>query len=165
MSKLEKQPKVSARDIEEKAIKEKLDSLGFKFVEIPSDGNCLYNAICQQMERLKFEKVKSSEELRKDVSTFLLRNKDKFFSFVEVSTDEEYSQYCTRVRDTNQWGGHVELQVISDLLKKPIVVYSQQESDFIVGEHFLEEDDQPLRVSFHKFFNTSGEHYNSVTNK
>ena len=62
------------------------------------------------------------------------------------------------MRTTSAWGGQVELQAISRLLKVKIQVYHADAETVVMGEEFA----KAIALSYHKFEYTLGEHYNSV---
>lgn len=88
-------------------------------------------------------------------------------SFAEPNGYESYCKTVERV-DTAVWGGHVELQALSNALQWPLVVYSVPSASSaaevlkIVPENSTDEDQDPLRLSYHRHYYTLGEHYNSV---
>ena len=78
-------------DVEENAAFErKLEPLGLKVKAIASDGNCLFNAIADQLQRTtKSTKLGFDyyQVLRKQASDYMWQHKDEFKMFVETDED------------------------------------------------------------------------------
>lgn len=87
-------------------------------------------------------------------------HEDSLSPFCEY-TDEipDYATYCNRVRNSADWGGHLELRALSIALKRPILVYSTQAPLRIEEES---SDGEPIRLSYHLNYYALGEHYNQV---
>jgi OTU domain-containing protein 6 len=72
-----------------------------------------------------------------------------------------FDDYVDRVRNSAEWGGHLELRALSLALERPIYVYSVQS-----GTKPLEidggKDKPPIRLSYHLHYYALGEHYNQV---
>lgn len=64
------------------------------------------------------------------------------------------------MKSTAAWGGQVELQALTHLLKAAIRVYSADAPPVLMGDEAPEA--QILHLSYHKHEYTLGEHYNSV---
>lgn len=87
---------------------------GLNFVNIPEDGHCLYSAISLYIgEDFSF--------LRRIVAANLEQNIHKYQAFFvdDTVTAEEYIE---RLRNTNEWGGELEIVILSELLNRPIIV-------------------------------------------
>lgn len=71
---------------------------------------------------------------------------------------ESFDAYCDTMKSTAAWGGQVELQALSRLLKVRIHIYHADSETVIMGDEFPDD----IYLSYHKFEYTLGEHYNSV---
>jgi hypothetical protein len=98
-----------------------------KFEEkiMPGDGNCLFHSIGNAVNMIQ-------DEIRKLVSNFLLKNKNKKFNgltleeWVRLETDmnvETYSQYILR---KGEWGGNIELYICSQVFKINLFILSKK---------------------------------------
>jgi hypothetical protein len=68
------------------------------------------------------------------------------------------------VRNSAEWGGHLELRALGMALKRPIHIYSVQNG----SEPLKIEESQPgepILVSYHLHHYALGEHYNQVVKK
>ena len=93
----------------------------------------------------------------------LVAHEDDFSPFCEY-TDEvgDFSAYVERVRSSADWGGHLELRVLSLALKRPVWVYSATQLKPMIIEADETDDGSPIRVSYHQHYYALGEHYNEV---
>ena len=66
------------------------------------------------------------------------------------------------VRSSAEWGGHLELRVLSMALKRPVWIYSASQLKPMIIEVENATSDEPIRVSYHKHYYALGEHYNEV---
>ncbi|KAK5582612.1 hypothetical protein RB653_004197 [Dictyostelium firmibasis] len=135
---------------------------------ISPDGDCLYQAITNQLlinKDINEEESKSyAKKLRTIASDYIKNNRDEFLPFIiseeEYSTSEDpIQEYCQeQVLTIGKWGGHIELKALSQSLKKVITIFNAYSNDIIIGEEFT----NPIYLSYHRHAFTLGEHYNSV---
>ncbi|XP_021926008.1 OTU domain-containing protein 6B isoform X2 [Zootermopsis nevadensis] len=101
------------RNVEIQKIKQILKERNLMIKEIPSDGNCLYCAIDDQL-KLHGDDGLGTESLRKMTGQYLKEHKSDFFPFIshpdtgDQLTDEQYEDYCDEVIYTSAWGGELE---------------------------------------------------------
>ncbi|EAL67836.1 OTU domain containin protein [Dictyostelium discoideum AX4] len=135
---------------------------------IPPDGDCLYQAITNQLlinKDINEEESKSyAKKLRTIASDYIKNNRDEFLPFIisedEYSTAEDpIQEYCQeQVLTIGKWGGHIELKALSQSLKKVITIFNAYSNDIIIGEEFT----NPIYLTYHRHAFTLGEHYNSA---
>lgn len=148
----------SLRQIEVESIQTQLAPLGLKIAEVQSDGNCLYRAIAAHSGG-------TYQETRNLCANTLLENEAEFAPFCEYDDKApDFTAYVDQVRNSSEWGGHLELRVLSMALKKHILVYSAQSREplHIQPEHEESDDSDPIRLSYHLHYYALGEHYNRV---
>ena len=174
--------------LEETALLSKLSSEGLAMKDIPSDGHCLYRAIEDQIKnRLPADVGRrvgdivvaadgddngndndndngngatwSYVALRRLCAGHLLRNQEAYIPFVEVADEAGYKAYCDEVERTAAWGGHVELQALSQALGLRVRVHSADGPCVDVGEAHADTVD----VCYLRHSCALGEHYNSCT--
>lgn len=115
--------------------------------DVPADGHCLYRAVAAQIDS-DYQKVRTI------TADSLVEHRENLEAFCE----SHYDDYVDRVRNSADWGGHLELRALSLALKRPIIVYS-------TGPPLTIGDDQaqaPIRLSYHLHYYALGEHYNHV---
>ena len=154
------------RNVEMEAIKEILSKRDLMVYEIPSDGHCLYNAVAHQL-KINGETPLSLDDLRTKTAGYLRENMNDFLPFLsnpdseDLLTPEEYEKYCNDVAETSAWGGAVELQVLSRILKCPIEVIQATGGPYIIGDEHS--NDKKVTLTYHRYMYELGAHYNSVT--
>ncbi|KYN40438.1 OTU domain-containing protein 6B [Trachymyrmex septentrionalis] len=154
------------RNVEIETIKKILSERELMIYEIPSDGHCLYNAVAHQL-KINGEKPLSLHDLRIKTADYLRENMNDFLPFLsnpdsdELLTSEEYEKYCNDVAETSAWGGAVELQVLSRILKCPIEVIQATGAPYIIGDEYS--NGKKVILTYHRYMYELGAHYNSVT--
>ena len=96
----------------------------------------------------------------------LREKEEEFAAFCELDDEKapNFASYVNRVENSADWGGHLELQVLSAALKKPILVYSvaRAEPERISNEGQVDDSADPILLSYHLNYYALGEHYNQV---
>lgn len=89
---------------------------------------------------------------------------EEFAPFCEYTdTAPDFAGYVDRVRNSAEWGGHLELRALSIALNRPFVVYSAQSMEPLrIEETTHKENTEPIRLSYHLKYYALGEHYNKV---
>ncbi|XP_012174545.2 deubiquitinase OTUD6B [Bombus affinis] len=154
------------RNVELQTIKKILCERGLMIYEIPSDGHCLYNAVAHQLKIIG-ETPLNFHELRTKTAIYLRENMNQFLPFIsnpdsdDVLSPEQYEKYCADVADTSAWGGAIELQVLSHVLKCPIEVIQASGAPYVIGDDYSNE--KKMILTYHRHMYELGAHYNSVT--
>ncbi|XP_018392984.1 PREDICTED: OTU domain-containing protein 6B [Cyphomyrmex costatus] len=154
------------RNVEIEAIKKILSERELMIYEIPSDGHCLYNAVAHQL-KINGETPFSLHDLRIKTADYLKENMNDFLPFLsnsdsnELLTSEEYEKYCNDVAETSAWGGAVELQVLSRILKCPIEIIQATGAPYVIGDEYS--NGKKIILTYHRYMYELGAHYNSVT--
>ena len=145
-----------------------LEPSNFVIEEVRADGNCLYRAVASQLGHLGVESVEF-DEIRRRCADALWENKEEYEPFAELgdSNASTFEEYVEKVRASSEWGGHLELRALASALKKTIIVYSADSSPLHIKEEDEKEDEEEnvIRLSFHRKYYALGEHYNSVVRK
>lgn len=113
--------------------------------------------------------------LRAMTAEHILKNKEEYAPFLDIdlnssgnsssgSIPDELFAYCNKVRsmESAEWGGQVELNVLSALLSRPIVIYDLTAPSFKIKMGEGVTDSSPIKVAYHRHFYALGEHYNST---
>jgi len=160
----EEENKFGARAKEKDMIASKLKGKQLKLKEIPSNGDCLFAGLVDQLSQLNIES--SVSQLRDQTATELESRPDEYSPFLtnpstgDMYTEEEYKHYCQKMRSSPVWGGQIELKALSTILKRPIKVIQGEGPDILIGEDMHSD---PLLLTYHRHLHGLGEHYNSVT--
>ncbi|XP_072936807.1 deubiquitinase OTUD6B [Epargyreus clarus] len=161
----DKQNLLGPRHIELQAINAKLKEKKLQIYSIPSDGDCLYNAIAHQLS-VKREKTITTNDLRANCASYIRNNKDDFMPFLsnpqtfDMLTDNEFEDYCNNIDKTKAWGGQLEIRALSNYLMCPISVIQATGPDSI--EQGTEFEGPPLIITYHRHMYSLGEHFNST---
>mmetsp|Transcript_23538 Transcript_23538/g.65333 ORF Transcript_23538/g.65333 Transcript_23538/m.65333 type:complete len:293 (+) Transcript_23538:125-1003(+) len=148
------------RKIELEQIQAVLSPLKLKVSEVEADGHCLYRAIAAQAGT-------DYMAIRSLCADALSRHQEDFAPFCEY-TDEisSFDHYLEKVRNSAEWGGHLELRALGIALNRPIYVYSVQSGAKPLAIHEDTEDEtngrEPILLSYHLHYYALGEHYNQV---
>lgn len=89
-----------------------LEDKGLLVKEIPADGNCLFNALSDQLCVCKNRTI-DGKELRLQAVDYILKNSQKFAFFIEdtngSSDEQRIKDYCDKMRNFSEWGGDLEV--------------------------------------------------------
>ncbi|CAA91033.1 OTU domain-containing protein [Caenorhabditis elegans] len=159
---------LSDRQMEKAAVKEMLAEDHMKMIDIPADGDCMYNAISHQLQEEGIEI--SVRKLRKRCGTYMREHSEDFRPFIEdmanMDSDSSWATYLGGVENVAEiggvWGGELELKACSMIFEKTIVVYKQYGGRHTIGEEYSSPKDRALRVVFLRHAYSLGEHYNST---
>jgi len=152
-----------SRTVEAALFEKILKQTSLSIFDVDPDGNCMYNAVAVNIHGHTSDET--LQKLRKKTSDYMLEHMDDFLPFTsnpatgDMLSVQEYKEYCNDIRDTNSWGGELELRAISQINKTPIEVYQAQGPKLLIGEEFQGE---PIRLSYHRHQYGLGEHYNAL---
>ena len=152
-----------SRTIEAKLFEKILKETSLSIFDVDPDGNCLYNAVAINM--YGHTSADMLKKIREKTSAYMMEHMDDFLPFTsnpntgDMLSSEEYTDYCREIRETNSWGGQLELRAISQCNQTPIEVYQAQGPKLLIGEEFSGE---PIRLSYHRHQYGLGEHYNAL---
>ena len=163
------------RERERKAMQEAYLSRGLREHEIRSDGHCLYAAIADQLEhsglglKPKFLADITDDEAqskpavadyritRQVAAAYISQNPEEYSPFLEEPID----QYVATIRDTGEWGGHLEILALAKAYGVDINVL---QGDGRVEKIECGADTEPgtLWLAYYHHSFGLGEHYNSL---
>ncbi|OAG11812.1 cysteine proteinase [Paraphaeosphaeria sporulosa] len=163
------------REQERTRMEQHFGKYGVEVKEIRADGHCLYAAVADQMETrglgLKPRiQVKTQEEaklpdykrVRYAAADLIESHPDDFAGFMEEPLDV----YLQKIRETGEWGGHMELMALARSYGVNInVLHSDGHVDKIEpGDDVKDEDDKEIWLGYYRHSHGLGEHYNSLRN-
>ena len=147
-------------------IKAKLAAKGLRVKEVKSDGNCMYYAIGDQLDK-RLSRAKTCEELREMCSKYMIEHPDDFKPYITIDdetvedVEKHFREYCERVLDVTNWGGQLELKALSDALNVTIDVVQADGAELLIGSSETNPN-QHLVITYHRLMYGAGEHYNST---
>ncbi|XP_065065045.1 deubiquitinase OTUD6B-like [Rhopilema esculentum] len=153
----------SARNVESNRLKKIVAQNGLRIKEIAPDGNCLYNAIADQLSGM--EANYEWKSLRAMAANKLRADRDHFIPFManvttgEPFTEDDFENYCNDVENTNAWGGQIEIQALSTILGLSVEIFQADSPVLKIGNNC---QGKAIRLSYHKHAYGLGEHYNSL---
>lgn len=157
--------KTGPRVIELNTIKKILAKRDLLLHPIASDGNCLYNAIRNQL-KITERFVDDVQTLRNKTADYILQNKDSLIFYMtnpdsgDCLNDAEFEKYCSDLRNTAAWGGQIEISALSQILQVPVEVIQATGPSTIQGDEKFKGPN--LVITYHRNMYSLGEHYNGT---
>ena len=163
------------REKERKAMHEAYISRSLTEHEIRSDGHCLYAAVADQLKhsgvglKPKIQvNITDDKAPRKPTDTgykttrqvaaaYISQNPEAFSPFLE----EPLNQYVTTIRDTGEWGGHLEILALAKAYEVNINVL-QGDGKVEKIECGIDNETRTLWLAYYHHSFGLGEHYNSL---
>ncbi|KAG4438784.1 hypothetical protein IFR05_005717 [Cadophora sp. M221] len=168
---IEEAKKEAANQPDQKAVERKkmLDQFTAKgLVEksIRPDGHCLFSAVADQLSQIGInlgpdsEGVKEGDRykiVRGAAARYIEGHPDDFVAWL----DESLEQYVEKIRDTAEWGGHLELLALAKTYNVEICVLQDGAAQTIEpGEG--KKDAEKIWLAYYRHGFGLGEHYNSL---
>lgn len=133
---------------------------------IRPDGHCLFSAVADQLSLAGIPLSANDEEadvkedqrykiVRKTAATYIEQHPDDFTAWL----DEPLDQYVVKIRDTAEWGGHLELLALAKSYNVEIGVLQDGATQNIEPEA---EADGKIWLAYYRHGFGLGEHYNSL---
>ena len=161
------------RDQERAAMLKEFTSRNLKEKEIRSDGHCLYAAVADQLRWHEIDLKAPIETMdinwdsqgqsadykliRQVTAAFIFNNPDDFLPFLEQPLED----YTRKIRETGEWGGHLELMALAKAYGLIIhVLQDDGKVETIQGSG--ESSVKPLWLAYYRHNFGLGEHYNSL---
>ncbi|KAF2832689.1 cysteine proteinase [Ophiobolus disseminans] len=163
------------REIERIAMATQLARHNLSLHEIRADGHCLYAALADQLQTRELglapkidvkvigeENREGYRTVRHAAAAWIESHAQDFAGFMEDPVPE----YVRKVRETGEWGGHVELQALAQAYGVRIcVLHGDGRVDRIEGGGGggeEEEGKEEVWLGYYQHSHGLGEHYNSL---
>jgi OTU domain-containing protein 6 len=164
------------RELEKAAFEPVLKAKALQLHEIRADGHCLYAAVADQLSTRSLglepripltladkDKSLSYKWTRYAAATWIEAHGDDFAPFME----DELSEHVRKIRETGEWGGHLELLALARSYGVCIcVLHSDGRVDRIEDEELAEgsssDEGKEIWLGYYKHSHGLGEHYNSL---
>ncbi|KAF9684658.1 hypothetical protein SADUNF_Sadunf04G0141500 [Salix dunnii] len=124
-------------------------SKGLEVKRMLEDGNCLFRAVTDQV----YGDSEMYDLARQMCVDYMEKERDHFSQFIT----EGFTSYCKRKRRDKVYGNNVEIQALSEMYNRPILIYSYSTEPINIGSYNT--DTPPIQLSYHH-----GNHYNSLVN-
>lgn len=161
------------RDQELEAMRENYTQRNLKESDIRPDGHCLYSAMADQLLdagidlNTNTEAASTSNEkspavpgykiLRQVAASYIAHHQGDFIPFLE----EPLEEYLRSIRESAEWGGHLELIALAQAYKVTINVL-QGDGKVEKVECGKESSEKQLWLAYYRHSFGLGEHYNSL---
>jgi len=171
----------SERDVEMGGLQTRNDfaGRGLAIREVGADGHSLYRAVGVGMQLGDGAHLR----VRSLCADALAASPEEYGPFAELESD--YDAYVDSVRHTSAWGGQLEVRALSEGLKRPVVIFSNDDGvggALLMGGEFFSGggggvgpvdvgqvieaacggDGNVILLSYHRHYYALGEHYNAV---
>lgn len=142
---------------------ELLKACGLWIKEVEADGACLFRAFSDQLDG---DAGQAHALYRERCVDFMKGHREDFEPFIE----DDFEEYCARMREPATWGGHVEAQALARCSNVNALIYLPAEAggqptgierstvEILTSD---ERDCRCVQLSFHPTHH-AGQHYNSV---
>ncbi len=166
------------REIERERMAVQLERHKLSLHEIRADGHCLYAAVADQLKSRELglkprisvtiskeenggEGMPEYKKVRYAAADWIQSHTDDFAGFME----EPLPEHVRKVRDTGEWGGHLELLALARAYGVRIcVLHSDGQVDKIEPEEegVSGKELEDIWLGYYKHSHGLGEHYNSL---
>jgi len=103
---------------------------------IVGDGHCLFSSLCYVLRSLQKNTIKG---LRKKVADFILQSDAISDEVLLDDTHNTREQYCDLIKNTNKWGGELEIRAIGKLHGVIVCVVKMIEVRGIISSVYVTE--------------------------
>ena len=159
------------RELEKQRFEPILADKGLRLHEIRADGHCLYAAVADQLSTRELSltpridvKIAAPDtplpykKVRYAAAGWIETHKDDFEAFME----DPLPEHVRKIRETGEWGGHLELLALAKSYGVRIcVLHSDGRVDRIEDEGEKGEKEE-IWLGYYRHSHGLGEHYNSL---
>ena len=137
----------------EEKFKKKLHKYNYILHIVPSDGNCLFNSISDQV----YGTDKHNLLIREKCMDYIEKNSLFYSRYIEGG-ESRMPAYIKRKRKSGIWGDNMEIQALSEIYKRPIEIYINPDKPITSYSNIRHDKKKfPIKISFH-----GNKHYNSI---
>ncbi|KAF2623812.1 cysteine proteinase [Macroventuria anomochaeta] len=159
------------RELEKQRFEPLLRQKGLQLHEVRADGHCLYAAVADQLSTRSLdltpkipitiadsEKALPYKKTRHAAAGWIEGHKEDFEAFME----DPLAEHVRKIRETGEWGGHLELLALAKSYGVRIcVLHSDGRVDKIEDEA-AQGDKEEIWLGYYRHSHGLGEHYNSL---
>lgn len=134
---------------------------------IRPDGHCLFSAVADQLQQagiplgadseVELKEGERYKVVRKAAARYIEGHPDDFVAWL----DEPLSAYVEKIRDTAEWGGHLELLALAKTYNVDICVL-QDGGAQTIGAGSEAKEPEKIWLAYYRHGFGLGEHYNSL---
>jgi OTU domain-containing protein 6 len=151
----------------EKMLKE-FEARGLTEKLIRPDGHCLFSAVADQLSQVgiplgadsdaELKEDQRYKVVRKAAARYIEGHPDDFVAWL----DEPLGQYVEKIRDTAEWGGHLELLALAKTYNVEICVLQDAGMQNIEPGLGAPAESEKIWLAYYRHGFGLGEHYNSL---
>ena len=145
---LSKKKKSDVEELEEK-FKKKLHNYNYILHIVPSDGNCLFSSISDQV----YGTEKHNSIIREKCMDYIQKNSVFYSQYIEGG-EKQMSAYIERKRKGGIWADNLEIEALGEIYQRSIEIYINPDKPILIGP---DRKRFPIRISYH-----GNKHYNSI---
>lgn len=159
-----------AKAVEREIMQSQFDAKGLVEKGIRPDGHCLFSAVADQLSQIGIplgpqnEGSNEGEQykiVRKAAARYIEGHPDDFVAWL----DEPLDKYVEKIRDTAEWGGHLELMALAKTYNVEICVLQNGAQQNIEPGTEGEKGPDKIWLAYYRHGFGLGEHYNSLRKK
>ncbi|KAJ5040940.1 uncharacterized protein L3040_005499 [Drepanopeziza brunnea f. sp. 'multigermtubi'] len=153
--------------VERKKMQDQFTAKGLVEKSIRPDGHCLFSAVADQLSQVgiplgsESEGVKEGERykvVRNAAAEYIEGHPDDFTAWL----DEPLDRYVEKIRDTAEWGGHLELMALAKTYNVEICVLQNGAQQNIEPGTEGGKGAEKIWLAYYRHGFGLGEHYNSL---
>ncbi|CAG8953968.1 hypothetical protein HYFRA_00009068 [Hymenoscyphus fraxineus] len=170
-AKIEAANQPDPKAIERAIMLKEFETNGLVEKTIRPDGHCLFSAVADQLSQRGIPLgAESDEELKEDqryktvrkaAARYIEGHPDDFVAWL----DEPLGQYVEKIRDTAEWGGHLELLALAKTYNVEICVLQNGGAQTIEPGTEGKSEPEKIWLAYYRHGFGLGEHYNSLRTK
>ncbi|KAK3989273.1 hypothetical protein QBC44DRAFT_241899 [Cladorrhinum sp. PSN332] len=159
---------VDHRSIEKAYMIKEFETHSLSEKEINPDGHCLFSAVADQLETngvplgshpgMEPRIAMPYKIIRATAAEYMKQHRDDYEAFIE----EAFDDYVDKIRDTAEWGGHLELSALANAYGVEIRVVQDGRTEVVSPSGGSEEEKKTLWLAYYRHGYGLGEHYNSL---
>ena len=156
------------RAVEKAALQKEFQARGLTEKVIRPDGHCLFSAVADQLSLAgiplgpesdaELKEDQRYRTVRKAAAGYIEAHPDDFVAWLE----EPLEDYVHKIRDTAEWGGHLELLAISKTYNVEICVLQNGTPQTIEPGTDASSELEKIWLAYYRHGFGLGEHYNSL---
>lgn len=142
-----------ANDATAPEFRAQLNELGLDFREVPSDGNCLFSSVGDQL----FGSFTYHRQIREQVVNYIKLHKEEFEPYFDVEKNFE------NLKTLGTYGGHESIMAVARHFSVYVIVHQLNQKPWLAGVPKLDVPETKMQTypQLHLAYH-NGEHYTSV---
>jgi OTU domain-containing protein 6 len=154
--------------VEREKILKQFEARGLTEKLIRPDGHCLFSAVADQLSQVgiplgadsdaELKEEQRYKPVRKAAARYIEGHPDDFVAWL----DEPLGQYVEKIRDTAEWGGHLELLALAKAYNVEICVLQDGAMQNIEPGLGRSAESEKIWLAYYRHGFGLGEHYNSL---